>query len=141
MRFFGRTLFAAAFLLAVAVPALAQLPQHQVEIQRALIQRDQQSADFARGTAGSDRAARDAQNVRQLRDAGQPLSSDPTIARELLPYQRETMAREREMFPPLNDRPVPVAKPAPRIDKGLPLPGSSGPPQVVEPVTGPSVGG
>ncbi|HEY2337061.1 MAG TPA: hypothetical protein VGI18_06830 [Burkholderiales bacterium] len=137
MRFFGRTLFAAAFMLAFAAPALAQLPQHQVEIQRALIQRDQQSADFARGTS----PARDALNARQLRDAGQPLSPDPTIARELLPYQRETMAREREMFPPLNDRPVPAAKSAPKVDQGLPLPGSGGPPQVVEPVAGPSVGG
>jgi len=137
MRFFGRTLFAAAFLLAVAAPALAQLPQHQVEIQRALIQRDQQSADFARGTS----SARDSLNARQLRDAGQPLSPDPTVARELLPYQRETMAREREMFPPLNDRPLPAAKPAPKVGKGLPLPGSGGPPQVVEPVASPSVGG
>jgi hypothetical protein len=129
--------FVAAILLAIAVPALAQLPQHQVEIQRALIQRDQQSADFARGTS----PARDGLNARQLRDAGQPLSPDPTVARELLPYQRETMAREREMFPPLNDRPLPAAKPAPKVGKGLPLPGSGGPPQVVEPIASPSVGG
>ena len=136
MRFFGGTLFAAAAVLTSA-PALAQLPQQQIEIQRALIQRDQQSADFARGASPS----RDALNARQLRDAGQPLNPDPTIARELLPYQRETMAREREMFPPLNDRPAPAAKPAPKVDQGLPLPGSSGPPQVVEPVASPSVGG
>jgi len=127
--------------LALPAAALAQLPQQQIEINRALIQRDQQSADFARGAAGADRAAGDALNARQLRDAGQPLSPDPALARELQPYQRETMSREREMFPPLNDRPVPAAKPAPKVDTGLPLPGSGGPPQVVEPISGPSVGG
>ena len=130
-----------AALLALGAPAWAQLPQQQIEIQRALIQRDQQSADFARGTS----PARDAMNTRQLRDAGQPLNPDPTIARELQPYQRDTMSREREMFPPLNERPVPAAKPAPKVDGGLSLPGSGGPPRVVEPLSGPrqgpSVGG
>jgi len=133
MKFFGRTLFAAAFLLAVAAPALAQLPQQQVEIQRALIQRDQQSADFARGTGPT----RDALNARQLRDAGQPLNPEPTIARELLPYQRQQMARERESSTTEIETEKAKAKP----DYGLPLPGRGGPPQVVEPVAGPSVGG
>jgi len=124
-------LLAAAVMAAAAVPALAQLPEQQTAIQRALIQRDQQSADFAHGA----NPARDALNARQLRDAGQPLSPDPIIARELLPYQREQMARERDSSIKKTERPQ--AKP----DFGLPLPGSSGPPQVVEPVASPSVGG
>jgi len=99
------------------------------EIQRALIQRDQQSAEFAR---------RGLENLHsnQLRDAGQPLSPDPSIARQLLPYERQQMAREREMFPPI-DQPAKVKPPA----QALPLPGSGGPPHVVIPISTPSIGG
>ena len=129
-------------LLACAAPALAQLPQQQIEIQRALIQRDQQSADFARGATGSGRAAGDAMNARQLRDAGVPLSPDPAVARELLPYQRESMARERESSAGKIETEKPKAKAG---YPPLPRPGSGGPPQVVEPligpIQGPSVGG
>ena len=99
------------------------------EIQRALIQRDQQSAEFAR---------RGLENLHsnQLRDAGQPLSADPAIARELLPYERERMARERELVP------APPKPPTAKLpEKALPLPGSGGPPHVVEPISTPSVGG
>ena len=99
------------------------------EIQRALIQRDQQSAEFSR---------RGLENLHsdQLRDAGQPLSADPAIARELLPYERQRMARERDLVKPVEER-----KTASPDYKPLPLPGSGGPPHVVEPISAPSIGG
>jgi hypothetical protein len=105
------------------------------EIQRALIQRDQQSAEFAaRGIEA--RRAMETLNANQLRDAGRPLSPDPVIARELLPYERQTMARERMMLPPI-DQPAKIALPP----QPLPLPGSGGPPHVVIPISTPSIGG
>ena len=99
------------------------------EIQRALIQRDQQSAEFAR---------RGLENLHanQLRDAGQPLSSDPVIARQLRSYERERMARERELVRPAEDK-----KTAASDYKPLPLPGSDSPPSVVVPISTPSIGG
>jgi hypothetical protein len=121
----------AALLCLLAAPAaFCQIPQQQIEIQRALIQRDQQSADFAR--RGNDNL-----NASQLRDAGRPLNPDPAIARELLPYERQQMARDREMFPPLGDKPAA----APKTYQPLPLPGSGGPPEVVMPISTPSIGG
>jgi hypothetical protein len=99
------------------------------EIQRALIQRDQQSAEFANRRL-------ETLHSNQLRDAGRPLSPDPVIARELLPYERQQMAREREMFPPI-DQPAKFVPPA----QALPLPGSGGPPHVVQPISTPSIGG
>ena len=105
------------------------------EIQKALIQRDQQSAEFAaRGVEA--RRAMENLHANQLRDAGQPLNADPVIARELLPYQRQTMARERMMLPPI-DQPAKLAPPA----QALPLPGSGGPPSIVVPISTPSIGG
>ena len=105
------------------------------EIQKALIQRDQQSAEFAaRGIEA--RRAMETLNARQLRDAGQPLNPDPVIARELLPYERQTMARERMVLPPI-DQPLKFKPP----EQALPLPGSGGPPRVVEPISAPSIGG
>lgn len=105
------------------------------EIQRALIQRDQQSAEFAvRGIEA--RRAMETLHSNQLRDAGQPLSSDPVIARQLRSYERERMAHERELV-----RPAEVKKtPAPDYNP-LPLPGSGGPPVLVEPISAPSIGG
>ena len=99
------------------------------EIQRALIQRDQQSAEFAR---------RGLENLHsnQLRDAGQPLSSDPVIARQLRAYERDRMARERELV-----RPAEVKTTAAPDYKPLPLPGSGGPPVLVQPISTPSIGG
>ena len=99
------------------------------EIQRALIQRDQQSAEFAR---------RGLENLHsdQLRDAGRPLNPDPAIARELLPYERQSMARERESVNSKEDK-----KPATPGYQALPLPGSDGPPHVVIPISTPSIGG
>jgi hypothetical protein len=105
------------------------------EIQRALIQRDQQSAEFAaRGVEA--RRALETLHSKQLRDAGQPLNPDPVIARELLPYERQTLARERMVLPPI-DQPAKLPPPAP----ALPLPGSGGPPSIVVPISTPSIGG
>ena len=108
------------------------------EIQRALIQRDQQSAEFAR---------RGLENLHsnQLRDAGKPLSPDPVIARELLPYERQRMARERELVksgsePDFQKRRDGKSGSDPDF-KPLPLPGSGGPPQLVQPISTPSIGG
>ena len=127
----------AALLLLGGLPlaAFSQIPQQQVEIQRALIQRDQQSAEFAtRGVEA--RRALETLHSNQLRDAGQPLNADPMIARELLPYERQRMARERMVLPPI-DQPAKLEPPA----QALPLPGSGGPPRVVEPISTPSIGG
>jgi hypothetical protein len=128
-------LAAALLLLGLPLACFAQLSQQQVEIQRALIQRDQQSAEFAtRGVEA--RRALENLHSNQLRDAGQPLNADPVIARELLPYERQRMARERMALPPI-DQPAKLEAPA----KALPLPGSGGPPSVVVPISTPSIGG
>jgi hypothetical protein len=105
------------------------------EMQRALIQRDQQSAEFAaRGIEA--RRAMETLHSSQLRDAGQPLSPDPVIARQLRPYERERMAHERELV-----KPAQVKKSAAPDYSPLPLPGSSGPPVLVQPISTPSIGG
>ena len=97
------------------------------EIQRALIQRDQQSAEFAAGVRGGDRASLEALHARQQREiATQQLHPDPAIARQLQPYQRQKMADERALvFSP----PIVNVKPP---EKPLPLPG--GPGHVVDPI-------
>ena len=101
---------------------------NEQEIQRALIQRDQQSAEFAAGVRGGDRASLEALHARQrLEVTTQTLHPDPAVARQLEPYQRQKMADERALvLPP----PVVQVKPA---EKPLPLPG--GPRHGVEPVT------
>ena len=105
------------------------------EVQKALIQRDQQSAEFATGTS---RPALEALHRDQLSRAGRPLHADPVIANELRPYERSRMAREREAFT--------LRLPPPRARSGsdpdfapLPLPG--GPEHGVQPVTPEGVGG
>lgn len=101
---------------------------NEQEIQRALIQRDQQSAEFA---AGVNRPALEPLHDSQLREAGRPLHPDPRIARELRPYERERMAREREGF--VLQLPPPRVKSGSDPDLGaLPLPG--GPRHGVDPV-------
>jgi hypothetical protein len=119
----------AAALLALASSAVfAQTPEQQREVQRALIQRDQQSAEFAAQIRGSQRLQElQSLHARQLLEAQQPLSSDPTIGTQLLPYQRERMAEERVLrLPP------PVVR-VPSSEPPLPLPGRPKP--GVEPVT------
>jgi len=120
--------------LALAIACAAALPcrANDQEIQRALIQRDQQSAEFAAGVRGGDRAALEALHARQLRDVTtQPLHPDPAVARQLEPYQRQKMSDERALVlpPPA----VYSAKPAERpATSPLPLPG--GPDHVVDPI-------
>jgi hypothetical protein len=108
---------------------------NEQEIQRALIQRDQQSAEFA---AGVNRGSLENLHQRQLKEAGRPLHPDPELARQLRPYERERMAREREGFV--------LRLPPPKINSGsdpdlqpLPLPG--GPRHGVDPVPSQGVGG
>jgi hypothetical protein len=108
---------------------------NEQEIQRALIQRDQQSAEFA---AGVNRGSLENLHQRQLMEAGRPLHPDPEIARQLRPYERERMAREREGFV--------LQLPPPRVNSGsdpdlgaLPLPG--GPRHGVDPVPSQRFGG
>jgi hypothetical protein len=98
------------------------------EIQRALIQRDQQSAEFAAGVRGGDRAALDALHERQrLAVTTQPLHPDPAVARQLEPYQRQKMADERALV-----LPPPVIQKSRKSEKPLPLPG--GPRHGVDPI-------
>jgi hypothetical protein len=112
---------AAALLLIFPVAGFAQQP-HQQEIQRALIQLDQRSADFARGTHSGPLDP----------TVGRPLHPDPEIARQLLPYERMKAAEEGPVTLRL---PPPVIRE--KIDKPLPLPG--GPRAGVDPVTAPSL--
>jgi hypothetical protein len=98
--------------------ALAQ----SVEIQRALIQRDQQSAEFAARVRGADTSRLEQLHSQQLLDATvRPLSPDPEVARQLQPYQRQQMADERTLAltPPSVKAEPKAEKPAPRL---LPLP-------------------
>jgi len=125
-------------LLVLALFAGNAAAQNTQEIQRALIQRDQQSAEFAQRGVEARRALENL-HADQLRDAGRPLSPDPVIARELLPYERQTMARERMMLPPI-DQPAIRSGSDPDL-KALPLPASDGPPHLVMPISTPSIGG
>ena len=97
------------------------------EIQRALIQRDQQSAEFAAGVRGGDRASLEALHARQQREiTAQPLHPDPAVASQLAPIQRQRMAEERTL---VLSPPIVQVKPP---ERPLPLPG--GPGHVVDPV-------
>jgi hypothetical protein len=109
----------AAALLLVPLACLAQQP-HEEERQRALIELDRRSADFADRQPGQPLPPH----------VGQPLHPDPQIARELRPYERMRMAEERERH--VLRLPPPVLRDA---DKPLPLPGR--PERGVDPVTVP----
>ena len=116
-----------AFAIVVCSAALPCQANDQ-EIQRALVQRDQQSAAFAAGVRGGDRASLDALHARQLTEIGtQPLHPDPAVARQLQPYQRQKMADERALV-----LPPPVIQSAKTPERPLPLPG--GPGHVVDPI-------
>jgi hypothetical protein len=117
-------------LFAVSGSAFCQ----QQDIQRALIQRDQQSAEFAAQLRGSQDLQRlQTLDAAQLRDALVPLSPDPGLAAQLLPYQRGQMAQERDRE--LRFAPPVVRGEALRGKSGsvadlhapLPLPGGPGP--------------
>ena len=117
--------------LGIFIPLAVAANPHEQEIQRALIQRDQQSAEFA---AGANRQQLQQLHDFQLRNAGRPLHPDPQIAAELRPYERQRVAQEREGFV--------LRLPPPRVtdlEKPLPLPG--GPRHGVQPVTPDGVGG
>ncbi len=99
------------------------------EIQRAIIQRDQQSAEFAAGVRGGDRASLEALHARQrLEVTTQSLHPDPAVARQLEPYQRQRMAAERTLV-----LPPPLIQELKEPERPLPLPG--GPRHGVDPVT------
>ena len=117
-------------LSATATLCFAQLDMQQIQgmaAQRAVIQRDQQSAEFAAGVRGAPDLGRLQQlHANQLRDASIPTHPDPESARSLMPYQRDRMAQDRDfILPP----PVVRVKPA---EKALPLPG--GPRHGVDPI-------
>jgi len=114
-------------LVALAVSLAAQ-GQTQ-EINRALIQRDQQSAEFAAQLHGSQDALRQLQGLhaRQLSEALVPASADPVMAQHFLPYQRQRMAQQRFESP--------VFQPAPKSALKHPLPLPGGPKAGVDPVT------
>jgi len=126
--------FVVLLLFAVSGSAFCQ----QQDIQRALIQRDQQSAEFAAQLRGSQDLQRlQTLDAAQLRDAQVPLSPDPGLAARLLPYQRGQMAQEREgelhFAPPVVRGELARGKSAPDVHVPLPLPG--GPRPGVDPVT------
>jgi len=115
--------------LALGVAAFAATAQDQ-EIQRALIQRDQQSAEFAARVRGADTTRLEQLHSEQLRDAGRPLDPDPRIARELRPYERQRMADERVLvLPPPVVRTPPAAETEPR-----PITPPSRPRTLVDPI-------
>ena len=113
----------AFFLCAMAFSSFAS----ESEIQRALIERDQRTAEFAAGVRGGpiDRRALEILHERQLFDV-----------RPLTPYHADRMRREREAFvlrlPPPASNELSVSKP-------LPLPG--GPKHGVQPIPSQGVGG
>ena len=104
--------------LALTAAAFSAFAQEQ-EIQRALIQRDQQSAEFAARVRGADASSLERLHARQLIDATRPLHPDPVIARQLHPYQRQKMTDERALA-----LPPPVVRLAP-LEAPLPLPGGT----------------
>jgi hypothetical protein len=117
--------------LAIVIACGAALPcqANDQEIQRAIVQRDQQSASFAAGVRGGpDRATLDALHARQLNEVTTPpLHPDPAVARQMQPYQRQKMADERALV-----LPPPVIQSSTTSNKPLPLPG--GPGHVVDPI-------
>jgi hypothetical protein len=101
-----------AALLLVAFPVYAQ----QTEIERALIQRDRQSAEFSRP---------------ELRDLHQ---RQDMLQGPLRPDERAVQAREREAFPAQNA----PGNEASAYSRPLPLPG--GPRPLVDPIPVQGVG-
>ena len=99
-------------LAAALAAAASSVLGNEIEIQRSVIQRDQQSAEFAARVRGEDTSRLEQLHARQLSDVYRPLQA------EFRPYQRQTMADERVLvLPPPT---VTLRKPA---QKPLPLPG------------------
>jgi len=101
----------------IAFPAMSQ----EAEIQRSIIQRDQQSAEFAARVRGEDTAVMQRMHARQLSEV-----MTVPVQTELRPYQRQKMADERSLVLP----PPPRLVKAP--DKPSALPG--GPKHGVDPI-------
>jgi hypothetical protein len=111
--------------LAAALAALPSAAQ-EIEIQRSVIQRDQQSAEFAARVRGADTAALQQLHARQLTE----VMTIP-VQTELRPNQRQTMANERVLVLP--PPPMLVKQPEkPASSSPLPLPG--GPKHGVDPI-------
>jgi hypothetical protein len=99
------------------------------QIQRAVIQRDQQSAEFAARVRGADVSRLEQLHARQLQEPVQPLP-------ELRPYQRQRMSDERVLvLPPPVVRASP-AQSAPLTPSALP----GGPQHGVDPIPAQGLG-
>lgn len=109
----------AVSLILFSAAAVADPAQHQVEIQKALMQRDRQSAEFSRP---------------ELRD----LHSQQERRMEVRPDERVIQARERDALPTAERPAVPA-----RYYRALPLPSSfpRGPRHGVDPIPVQGVGG
>jgi hypothetical protein len=115
------------FAAALPPAVLAQQP-HEQEVQRALIELDRRSAEFARGQPPS--------STPLPPYAGQPLSPDPEVARQLRPYERMRIAEEGahvlQLSPPVNRTEEKASSKEKGSFKPLPLPRR--PESVVDPV-------
>ena len=115
-------------LLLAFVPLTCLADPHAQEIQRALMQLDQRTVEFARGVAPQPAFSS------LPAEAGRALHHDAVIARELRPYERfKAMEAASEGYV--------LRLPPPRVraeEKPLPLPG--GPRHVVEPIPATGVG-
>lgn len=84
-----------AFALALVGAALAALAQQPPEVQRALIERDQQSAEFAARAKGAPPA--ELQRLESM-SARQLLEAQTNTLQEQQPYERQKAARETDAF-------------------------------------------
>jgi hypothetical protein len=105
MRWFACLLVGAASLSATADQGVAD---YQGAIQRALIQRHQQSAEFAAQLRGSEaRRSLESLHAAQLREAAIPSSVEPSIAESVRPIERQRMARDSahvlQLAPPIRN--------------------------------------
>ena len=115
----------ALVVLAAALLPFSGLADEQ-EIQRSVIQRDQQSAEFAARVRGADTSGLEQLHARQLIEAARPIEPN------LRPYQRQKMADERALvLPPPS---VTLAKPVERPASSTPLPLPGGPRHGVDPI-------
>ena len=111
-------------ILVVVMIAIACAPvlANEQEIQRALVQRDQQSAEFAARARGADTTRLEQLHARQLLE----ITTQPQQT-ELRPYQRQKMADERTLM-----LPAPTVTSARKAEKPSPLPGRT--PAVTDPI-------
>ncbi len=115
-------------LMTILVSIASAAAGDEREVQRALIQRDQQSAEFAARLHGY---SLEALHQRQLRELG--------TAHPPLPYQRSRLARERDAFVLRFSPPLQKAGPDPEFRAPLPLPGR--PAHAVDPIPVQGFGG